>query len=141
MKKKILSKIFTRKYRNGKRSETYQFGEDIVIDFDNYYKISFYVRNRLEFKKKDFGKKLVIEYYSNTIDPENAHIVFNYTTKKKPKVKSLKYDFNFSNGHHTLEFNIPINIVQLNFIEIYMTTHDNVDGRYIVRFKDIHFKN
>lgn len=141
MKKKILSKIFTRKNKNGKRSETYQFGDDIVIDFDNYYKISFFIRKRLEFKKKDFGKKLIIKYYSNTIDPENAHLVFNYTTRKKPKTRSLKYDFEFNNGTHTLEFKVPVDIVQLNSIEIYMTMHDNNDGRYIIRFEDIHFKD
>lgn len=141
MKKKVLSKMFTYADRRQKRTETTQFGDDIVIDFDNYHQISFLLRKQHEFKKKDFGKKLIIEYYSNTIDPENAHIVFKYTRKKKPKFRMIKYDFTFTNGKHTLEFNVPVTFSQIDLIEIYMTTWDNVDGRYILRFDDIRFED
>ena len=141
MKKKILSKIFTRNNKKGKKDKIYQFGEDIPIDFSRYYKISFYLRNHLEFKKKDYGKKLVINYYSNTFYPKNAYIVFNYTTKKKPKIRILKYNFQFLNGDNTLEFNVPINILQLNFIEIYLSVHENFTSKDVIRFKDIRFEN
>lgn len=141
MKKKILSKIFAQKNKKVTKTEVLKFGEDTVINLKDNYQMSFLLRKRLEFKKKDFGHKLIIEYYSNTIEAENAHIVFRYTTRKKPRMRNQKYDFLITGGTHKLEFTIPVNMVQLNVIEIYMTKKDNVDGLYILRFDNIYFSD
>lgn len=141
MKKKLLSKTFTKSNEKGKRAGTFKFNDDIIIDFNSYNKISFLLRKRLEFKAKDFNPRLVMNYYSNVIESEKAHLIFRYTRKKKPKARAITYDFLISPGTHTLEFSIPISYMQLNNIEICIDKDEAKDYNYLLRINDIYFKN
>lgn len=114
------------------------FGDDVVIDFNDYSKASFIYRKNREFKEKDFGRQIVLDYYSNTYDIVNARMYFFYYSKYKPHAL-IRQNFKIIRGKHHLEFNIPVNFKQLKSIQIDIIDYESNDDRYLFRIDNLFF--